>query len=965
MNKTQIILFGDNKVNIKNNNFKFNLNYWNHTSGWSYNASFNGGAKHTTGLTTQIYQPLQEITVGTEYIVYVFQHGTTGTLLPALGTASGTTINATTNMSVHNIVADGQDIIFYPSSNYNGIIYSVLIYEKPAVYGFRHELDLYDNQNLNITLQINDISDVTKKTASYSKTITLPGTKTNNAIFEYQFDINIATQLSDIYFEKKVDAVIVYDSIPIRYGFLSLKKINKLGDLIEYEVEFISNNANIAKSCGSNYIFGNEDVSNDIDVSEFDHILNISNLKHSWDSSGVSNGYIYPILDYYYRNPVSYSLPLNQIHIENLRPSLFVKVLFDKIFDKYGYTYTSSFLNSAPFTELIIPFNSGKYILDDSTIYNRYCEANLSGTYEGTTQFNVNFNIDVKANTIVQDNLSSFNTTNGRWTCMEGGVYNILFDVAFDITDIVENIDGDHYIFSGINKITLMLYRKRNNIFTLITTEELELQTGEVTLPLSYNMTIFSTDLNIRVNDEFSLILRKNESSITIYGTDIETFTTFKFTSIVFKASATDDLTYVEGNLIEMRKMFGSNKVKQIDFISSIFKMFNLWIEEDSFTKNNFYIEPREDYLLAGDNEDWTDKIDFSKGLEINRLDELINKNMRLTYSADDDELNENYTKETKEIYGTKIEYNEIMSTDELKLDIIFSPTPVFYDQYLKLPVGVFYNLTDDNPQQAEYDDKNIRILYANKIKLDAAPWNTVVKIRTNNSLYTYPALGNTKHTVIATHFDNPKNVNFDLNFGQCPKYYYDFISGNTYNNLFYLYWKKYASELLNKDSKLVTAYIKLSIQELFHFKFNHKIYIDNTWYLVNKIIDWDIDKLCKIELLKLDVSPNYTEVNPIPPPYGKINLHKKAAVLNLQKYTGISAPNIDASGNTIYECEYKDYPEYSGDTMNSYSDTSNASIIGIKNNIYASYNVNIVGDNNLIENRDTIFIIGKNNRIE
>ena len=52
-------------------------------------------------------------------------------------------------------------------------------------------LDTYDNWDVALTYQIQDIVDITKKTTSFSKTILIPGTKTNNEFFENIFDVNI------------------------------------------------------------------------------------------------------------------------------------------------------------------------------------------------------------------------------------------------------------------------------------------------------------------------------------------------------------------------------------------------------------------------------------------------------------------------------------------------------------------------------------------------------------------------------------------------------------------------------------------------------------------------------------------------------------------------------------------------------------------------------------------------------
>ena len=51
-------------------------------------------------------------------------------------------------------------------------------------------LDLIDNVSIPITYSISDIKNPQSREGTYSKTITLPGTKTNNKLFTHIFKVN-------------------------------------------------------------------------------------------------------------------------------------------------------------------------------------------------------------------------------------------------------------------------------------------------------------------------------------------------------------------------------------------------------------------------------------------------------------------------------------------------------------------------------------------------------------------------------------------------------------------------------------------------------------------------------------------------------------------------------------------------------------------------------------------------------
>ncbi len=68
-------------------------------------------------------------------------------------------------------------------------------------------LDTYDNWDVALTYQIQDIVDITKKTTSFSKTILIPGTKTNNEFFQNIFDVNVGRRTDDTLFALQAGSV--------------------------------------------------------------------------------------------------------------------------------------------------------------------------------------------------------------------------------------------------------------------------------------------------------------------------------------------------------------------------------------------------------------------------------------------------------------------------------------------------------------------------------------------------------------------------------------------------------------------------------------------------------------------------------------------------------------------------------------------------------------------------------------
>jgi hypothetical protein len=108
----------------------------------------------------------------------------------------------------------------------------------------------------------------------------------------------------------------------------------------------------------------------------------------------------------------------------------------------------------------------------------------------------------------------------------------------------------------------------------------------------------------------------------------------------------------------------------------------------------------------------------------------------------------------------------------------------------------------------------------------------------------------------------DPLNPTFDINFAECQYYYYQ-VAQNTNNNLYNSYWRRTVAQI--NGGKLLTAYFYLRETDIQYMELNDKIRIDNSWWSINKIIDYNANDLVptKVELISLD-----TEID-LPPFFG------------------------------------------------------------------------------------------------
>jgi hypothetical protein len=144
----------------------------------------------------------------------------------------------------------------------------------------------------------------------------------------------------------------------------------------------------------------------------------------------------------------------------------------------------------------------------------------------------------------------------------------------------------------------------------------------------------------------------------------------------------------------------------------------------------------------------------------------------------------------------------------------------------------------------------NIRILFDGG-EQPCGNWNLIANGTIGTfDIDTYPAI---------THFDNANTPSFDINFGTCDYYYYNPLT-LTNNTLWNLYWRRTINQI--NVGKMLTAYFYLNESDINLLKLNDKIRIDNSWWNINKVIDYNanLNQLTKVELISVD-----TEIDLVP----------------------------------------------------------------------------------------------------
>ncbi len=281
----------------------------------------------------------------------------------------------------------------------------------------------------------------------------------------------------------------------------------------------------------------------------------------------------------------------------------------------------------------------------------------------------------------------------------------------------------------------------------------------------------------------------------------------------------------VEGETLSMNAMIPKG-IKMSDFLSSIIKMFNLFLVPDPENEKNLIIEPREDFI-TDDVTDWSQKLDLSKTVEIKPIAELEAKTYNFTYTPDSDYLSQDfinlYSKDHKSPYGYhKVEFDNDFLSGQKDIQVMFTSTATA-SAYAGKPS---FPWLVDNKSQAPMKT-NIRILFYNGAEASEGLWTHINQSGAADVV--------TRRTVQSFNMNDdmfaPEN---SLNFGDDVKsnYYDKSFDGavalqTTNATLYNKYYSKYLEEITSKASRLITGYFKLTALDIYNLDFS-KLYLFN-----------------------------------------------------------------------------------------------------------------------------------------
>jgi len=682
-------------------------------------------------------------------------------------------------------------------------------------------LDLYKDENVNLTSKLSDIEKLSSVFTDFTNTFTVPATDNNSDIFRHYYDVDIYNTFNA---NIRVPGYIEIDSFPLRYGKIQLEQvIVKSHKPASYKITFYGGTLQLTDLFGDDTI-DRLDYKKNADGSETKTWNSLSQFEYEYEGGNFINtinnpsfldGQIMtPLIAYANRDwnygsadDIDISTTDGAILDIELRPAIRVKNIITGIETKYGISFSNDFFGRAVFNNLFLWMNRSENVLGDEVGLDIIDDFNYGPP--PTAGF-------------VDSNYQTLNTIDDYFEMTVPAIGTTDFDsieywnrvMIYDLSDPTTSFK---------------VYVRDYNTNELL--EESDLRTG--------NDTTSNTST-------FLKFFQRNEAYVKRLKYSIRTdrTATFKFRLIanMFITPSVPGPAYSDrvGNSLPNSQTRLSYfplyknipNIKVIDFLQGLMKMFKLVIRP--LSSNQFYVDTIDGYYSKGNILDITNYTDM-EDVVIERP--LLYKNITFKYEKTNNVLGAKFRKDNDpndEIgYGDlKATYASLSTKDNLEVSVqfenmLFERLTVLEPnadagQDTNISIGQSIS-TQDNETFSRNNSKPI-LFFNNGISINEDyPFKIKFGSTTTDVLYNY-IIGNTDDELI----DQVTNT---INFGSeiDPWHKVD-----VYNSLFLNYWSNWINTVYSLKQRKFSYSSYLPPRFIEELSLNDRLVIGDHRYKIN-----------------------------------------------------------------------------------------------------------------------------------
>jgi hypothetical protein len=549
------------------------------------------------------------------------------------------------------------------------------------------QLDIFDDEDIKVSNNVTGLFDIGVLPATFTRQISLPGTKVNNAFFEHVYDISIdnpflfATNI-------KVPAYIDFDSVYLIDGYIQLNKVNVIANkfIESYEITLYGTLSSFARDTNRLYL------TNLTSLAQYNHTSSYENISASWSGNLFNGDIVYPLADY--GSGYTYTQGQRELFgmddidgalcVQNYKPAIRIKPVLDAIFSEAGYTYTSSFMNQAFIDDVYM-------VCNNSLKYPEYGGVDLE-TYG-----------KIKVGAISGSGMTDITLASGSWTTLpwynslsdpqnfyENGAYRVdkrtnlkgVLNININVSCSVNNMPGT-LTANGTWQMRMLEtgsstpYSTRAMASYIYFFDELQQsRTGGINTTYQLASEFIMNDIPV---GNYYFQLRQSPNNPPPTAQPVVTLdpasTTKSFLEIRQVNQAAD------GRVIDIpsNMPYGTTGIKQIDFILGLQKKFNLVIYPSNTKPNEFIIETFNEWYKRGQVKDFNKYINLDDKIEVIPANNLAVNKLNFGDTLDQDYISQQFSKAANREYGKTyyIDTTNFYSQGEFNVKTTFASDPL------------------------------------------------------------------------------------------------------------------------------------------------------------------------------------------------------------------------------------------------------------------------------------------------
>ncbi len=533
-------------------------------------------------------------------------------------------------------------------------------------------LDTFRDEEIKVSNNVLDLFDLGEVPGTYTQTLTLPGTKKNNRFFEHYYDISVYTP--DVFNTNQVvPAYLDFDSFYLVNGYIQLQKVNVIENKFvdSYEVTLFGIVSNFSVDTRASFL---TDLTN---LSVYNHTSSLANITGSWTGSLFNYDIVYPMAEYgqkieYASNTPNYGIDeaLGSLSLQDYKPAIRIKRVWDAIFSQFGYTYTGSFWNQEWLNQVYLICNNGLrapvYPISIET-FGQGKITNVSGSaiQQLTPSVTEGFRFDSE----VYDYNDKFtlSSTGARYSTDITTYLTLKLDLAFEVS---------HSGGAGSGAPLFYLYFKNTNT-SYAATASLDI-INDYLIQNSYSRTQTQTQI---FSDFKGVQVRVPTLLSGSYDIQIK-YEPFNVNNFVVKlnpnASNLCALEVVRVNQAADNQIMdipsnmpaGNSGIRVIDFVRALQKKFNLVLYQDKTTPGQFVCETFNEWYKQGEIIDFNRYINLAEKITFTPANSLAYRQVKFQDAEDTDYVTTLFKRLNNRTYGESNFYDSASFFSQGQLNV-------------------------------------------------------------------------------------------------------------------------------------------------------------------------------------------------------------------------------------------------------------------------------------------------------